>query len=118
MTSVNSLPCQASTCFRMGSKFRCIRSTPTEMQAMSENDFECFACTGVNTPGTMLQIHPKFLYFAFLLRFGRVSVAVGNDWSMTKLANLRIPALESNGRRLAVANLATPWTIVHASSVN
>ncbi len=39
--------------FRIGSKFRCIRSTPTEMQSMSENDFECFASTGVNTPGTM-----------------------------------------------------------------
>jgi hypothetical protein len=29
-------------CFRIGSKLRCIRSTPTEMQSMSENDFECF----------------------------------------------------------------------------
>src|SRR5229473_7398310 len=54
MTSVNSLLCHASTCLRIGSKFRCIRSTPTEMQSMSENDFECFASTGVNTPGTML----------------------------------------------------------------
>jgi hypothetical protein len=36
-----------STYFRIGSKFRCIRSTPTEMQSMSENDFECFASTGV-----------------------------------------------------------------------
>ncbi len=42
-----------STYFRIGSKFRCMRSTPTEMQSMSENDFECFASTGVNTPGTM-----------------------------------------------------------------
>ncbi len=54
VTSVNSLLCQASTCFRIGSKFRCIRSTPTEMQSISENDFECFASTGVNTRGTML----------------------------------------------------------------
>jgi Resolvase, N terminal domain len=45
-------------------------------------------------------------------------VVVGNDWLMTKLANLRIPARESNGRRLAVANLAIPWTIVHASRAN
>lgn len=37
----------------MGSKLRCIRSTPTEKQSMSENDFECFASTGVNTPETM-----------------------------------------------------------------
>ena len=35
---------------RIGSKFRCIRSTPTERQSTSENDFECFASTGVNTP--------------------------------------------------------------------
>src|SRR6266851_6809796 len=53
-TSVNSLFCQASTCFRIGSKLRCMRSTPTEMQSIRENDFECFARTGVNTPETML----------------------------------------------------------------
>ena len=50
VTSVSSLLCQASTCFRIGSKFLCIRSTPTEMQSMRENDFECFASTGANTP--------------------------------------------------------------------
>src|ERR1700716_241442 len=48
VTSVSSLFCQAPTCFRIGSKFRCIRPTATEMQSMSENDFECFASTGVN----------------------------------------------------------------------
>src|SRR5260370_32658543 len=53
VTSVSSLLCQASTCFRIGSKFRCMRSTPTEIQSMSENDFECFASTGVNKHGTM-----------------------------------------------------------------
>jgi len=53
VTSVSSLLCQVSTCLRMGSKLRCIRSTPTEMQSMSENDFECFASTGVKTPETM-----------------------------------------------------------------
>src|SRR5229473_7690453 len=53
VTSTNSLRCHASTCFRIGSKFRCMRSTPTEMQSMSENDFECFASTGVNTPVTL-----------------------------------------------------------------
>jgi hypothetical protein len=53
VTSVNSNFCHDSTCLRIGSKFRCIRSTPTEMQSMSENDFECFANTGVNTPVTM-----------------------------------------------------------------
>jgi len=54
VTSVNSLLGQVSTCFRIGSELRCIRSTPTEMQSISENDFECFANTGVNTPATML----------------------------------------------------------------
>src|SRR5258708_40089786 len=53
VTAVSSLLRQASTCFRIGSKLRCIRSTPTEMQSTSENDFECFANTGVNTPETM-----------------------------------------------------------------
>jgi hypothetical protein len=35
----------ASTCFRTGSKLCCILSTPTEMQSISENDFECLANT-------------------------------------------------------------------------
>src|SRR3984893_16779120 len=52
VTSVSSPFCQASTCFRIGSKLRCIRSTPTEMQSMSENDFECFASTGGDARGT------------------------------------------------------------------
>src|SRR5260370_11876753 len=52
VTSVNSLLCHASTCFRIGSKFRCTRSTPIEMQSTSEH-FECFASTGVNTPVAM-----------------------------------------------------------------
>lgn len=38
--------------FTHGFKVPCIRSTPTAMQSMSENDFECFASTGVNTPET------------------------------------------------------------------
>jgi hypothetical protein len=50
VTSVSSLLCHASTCFCIGSKFRCIRSTPTEMQSISENDLECFASTGVKSP--------------------------------------------------------------------
>ena len=51
VTSVNSLLCPASTCFRIGSKFLCIRPTPTEMQSMSENDFECWRA-GVKTAVT------------------------------------------------------------------
>ena len=35
------------------SKFRRIRSTPTEMQSIRENDFECFASTGVKKLVTM-----------------------------------------------------------------
>jgi hypothetical protein len=45
--------CQASPCVRIGSKLRCSRSQLSEMLSMNENDFECFASTGVNTPGTM-----------------------------------------------------------------
>src|SRR5579872_1237168 len=54
VTSVSSLLCQASTCFRIGSKLRCIRSTPTEMQSMSEKDLECFARTGVKSPANAI----------------------------------------------------------------
>src|SRR5260370_6939483 len=36
VTSVNSLLCHASTCFRIGSKFRCIRSTPTSFAALTK----------------------------------------------------------------------------------
>jgi hypothetical protein len=50
VTFLSSLRCQVSTCLRIGSKFRCIRSTPTETQSISENDFECLAKTGVITP--------------------------------------------------------------------
>lgn len=44
------------TCYRMGSKLGRMRSMLTEMQPMSERDFECLANTGVNTPET---IFPK-----------------------------------------------------------
>jgi hypothetical protein len=36
--------------FQKLSKLCCMRSTPTEMQSMNENDFECLAKTRVNTP--------------------------------------------------------------------
>src|ERR1019366_8495317 len=62
VTSVNSLFCHASTCFRIGSKLRCIRSTPTEMQSISENDFECLARTGVKSPAKAMFEHTKTQY--------------------------------------------------------
>src|SRR5215469_5177784 len=52
VTSVNSHFCHASSCLRIGSKLRCMGSTPTAMQSISENDFECLASTGMNTLGT------------------------------------------------------------------
>jgi hypothetical protein len=36
--------------FCIGLMFLCIRPTPSEMESMSENDFECFASTGVKSP--------------------------------------------------------------------
>src|SRR5258708_15172486 len=36
--------------FQNLSKLCCMRSTPTEVQSMNENDFECLAKTRVNTP--------------------------------------------------------------------
>ena len=36
--------------FQKLSKLSCMRSTPTEMQSMNENDFECLAKTRLNTP--------------------------------------------------------------------
>jgi hypothetical protein len=36
--------------FQKLSKLCCMRSTPTEMQSMNENDFECSAKTRLNTP--------------------------------------------------------------------
>jgi len=36
LTSVSSRRCHASTCLRMGSKFRCMRSTPTEHEASDD----------------------------------------------------------------------------------
>ena len=46
-------PLPRSTCLRMGRKLSCIRSTPTEIQATNENDFECLSSTGANTSETM-----------------------------------------------------------------
>src|SRR5579872_2763933 len=47
--SVTGPPAIAS----MGSKFRSIQSTPTEIASTSGKDFECLASTGVNTPEIM-----------------------------------------------------------------
>ena len=41
---------QLSTCCRIGSKFRCTRSTPVESVSSSEKYFECFAKTGLKSP--------------------------------------------------------------------
>src|SRR5579862_5420098 len=41
---------QPSTCFRMPSKFRCIRSTPIDSAEVSEKFFECLASTGWKSP--------------------------------------------------------------------
>jgi hypothetical protein len=41
------------------SKFCCIRSMPTAMQSISENDFECFARTEVKTPVRCFKIRPQ-----------------------------------------------------------
>ena len=49
-TVVSSALRHVSTCFRIGSKLRCIRSIPTEIESNKENDFECFAKTGVKSP--------------------------------------------------------------------
>jgi hypothetical protein len=46
----------ASTCFRIGSKFRCIRSIPTERMSTRLTCFVCLASTGENAPGTMFPI--------------------------------------------------------------
>jgi hypothetical protein len=48
----------ASTCFRIGSKLRCVRSTPTEIESSKEGDLERFARTGVNTRETMFPMAP------------------------------------------------------------
>jgi hypothetical protein len=45
MTSVNSLLCQASICFSHGLEVSRHRSTPTEMQSMSEHDFDYLVST-------------------------------------------------------------------------
>ena len=49
-TSESSPLYHASTCLCMGSKFRCMRSIPSEMRSISENDFEYLASTGVTGP--------------------------------------------------------------------
>ena len=41
---------QASTCFRIGTKLRCMRSTPTARVSTKLRFLVCFAKTGVNAP--------------------------------------------------------------------
>src|SRR5215469_17610913 len=62
VTSVSSDCRQSSTCLRIGSKFRCIRSTPTEIASTNEKDFECFASTGVKSPlnAILLQTNTRY----------------------------------------------------------
>jgi len=48
---------QCSVCRRMGSKLRCMRSTPIATLSCREEFFECFASTGVNALGTMRQFY-------------------------------------------------------------
>jgi len=40
-----------------------MRSTPTEIQSMSENDFEYFASTGVKAPVAMFPNAARFNFF-------------------------------------------------------
>jgi hypothetical protein len=67
---VSSLLYSVSTCLRIGSKFLCIRSTPTETQSINENDFECLARTGVNTSVTAItrDDRPSLDYFHLFRR--------------------------------------------------
>lgn len=44
------VPFQASTCFLIGSKFRCMRSTPTARMSTRLKCLVCFASTGVKSP--------------------------------------------------------------------
>src|SRR6266566_2184974 len=48
--------------FCIDPKLRCIRSTPTASESMSENDLECFANTGVNSPASAMFEHPNTRY--------------------------------------------------------
>src|SRR5260370_4039224 len=53
VSSRRRVPFHASTCFLIGSKCRCMRSTPTERISTRLRCLVCLASTGVNTPGTM-----------------------------------------------------------------
>ena len=69
VSSGRRVPFQASTCFRIGSKFRCMRSTPTERMSTRLRCLVCLASTGVNKPGTIL---PSPTTLKTLLRICRV----------------------------------------------
>jgi hypothetical protein len=62
-----------------GSKLRCMRSTPTEMQSMSENDFECFASTGVNTLRTTFPNSGHFEDTSAKLTSGQLHVSFAEN---------------------------------------
>ncbi|SRR5229473_207745 len=77
-----------------------IRSTPTEMQSMSENDFECFASTDVNTPGTMFPFglaNIRFPRSRLLARNGFELAAQSESASRSAVNNRALWAREKPG---------------------
>src|SRR5450756_1200511 len=84
VTSTTSLLCHVSTCFRIGSKFRCIRSTPIARESTSENDFECFASTGVKSPANAMFEHTNTRYPQVdfgILKWSTSAVCFGPPWA-------------------------------------
>lgn len=62
LMSVSSVARHASIYFRIGSKLRCMRSTPIEMESTRANDFECLAKTGVKSPLNVMLEQTKTRY--------------------------------------------------------
>src|SRR5271169_61146 len=56
LSSVSWLLHLPSTCFRIGSKLRCILPSQMSMASARTKCFECLASTGVYAPGTMFPI--------------------------------------------------------------
>src|SRR6266566_7069137 len=61
VSSARPVPFHASTCFRIGSKFRCMPSTPTERMSTRLRCLVCLARTGVKSPLNAIFERPALL---------------------------------------------------------
>src|SRR5215471_2984519 len=105
VTVLSSVWRQVSTCCRMGSKFRCIRSTPTEMASNKRKALRVFGQDGLKRAGDNVSKSMRWVVREHL-------PSIRKRGSVNKLGSVVLtPGLAKN---LARTQAAYPWTVRHA----